>query len=166
VYDACFMWPICTWHFVKLLISYIFFKCFTRMIFFCFQVPKWALDQILTHLHHHDTMKNSWNHINPLSRSIFLFCFDCHRACKFNYLQAHHQFYRPEFENYINDHKIIKPPKLKTWWCTKYYDIDSSTSSRHNEKQLKSHQPPLKVHFFILFWLCHATFREKKIRGK
>jgi hypothetical protein len=23
-------------------------------------------------------------------------------------------FYRPEFENYINDHKIIKPPKLKT----------------------------------------------------
>jgi hypothetical protein len=21
-------------------------------------------------------------------------------------------FYRPEFENYINDHKIIKPPKL------------------------------------------------------
>jgi hypothetical protein len=23
---------------------------------------------------------------------------------KFKYLQAHHQFYRPEFENYINDH--------------------------------------------------------------
>ena len=42
-------------------------------------------------------------------------------ACKFKYLQTHHQFYRPEFENYINDHIIIKPPKLKTWWCTKYY---------------------------------------------
>ena len=35
-------------------------------------------------------------------------------ACNFKYLKAHHQFYRPEFENYINDHKIIKPPKLKT----------------------------------------------------
>ena len=27
-----------------------------------------------------------------------------HWACKFKYLQAHHQFYRPEFKNYINDH--------------------------------------------------------------
>jgi hypothetical protein len=43
-----------------------------------------------------------------------LFTLQAHRACKFKYLQAHHQFYRPEFENYINDHKIIKPPKFKT----------------------------------------------------
>jgi hypothetical protein len=44
----------------------------------------------------------------------YLFTLQAHRSCKFQYLQAHHQFYRPEFENYINDHKIIKPPKLKT----------------------------------------------------
>jgi hypothetical protein len=26
---------------------------------------------------------------------------------------AHHQFYRPEFENYINDHKIIQTTKTQ-----------------------------------------------------
>jgi hypothetical protein len=33
-----------------------------------------------------------------------LFTLKAHRACKFKYLQAHHQFYRHEFENYIIDH--------------------------------------------------------------
>jgi hypothetical protein len=35
-------------------------------------------------------------------------------------------FYRPEFENYINDHKIIKPPKvmmMRRRWTVMIWNI-------------------------------------------
>jgi hypothetical protein len=44
---------------------------------------------------------NGSGQISNLYRAVFTLNF---LTCKFKYLQAHHQFYRPEFKNYINDH--------------------------------------------------------------
>jgi hypothetical protein len=89
------------------------------------------------------------------------------------YLQAHHQFYRPEFENYITLMTInSKPPKLKTWWCTKFYvDITDVIGRPHDFLPPRSDEfqklwKCLFVFFILAFWssLMHNWHCDVHIR--